>query len=120
MDVEYIDEVVEFIYDISNLKNIGGFYERKKMKYSDLLTLFKSIINVVEDGESYLLRIEDILFDMEYVYVDERNEKVLFCYCPQADIDGDFNNNFRRFVQEIVLPTDHTDGKAAELTEKIS
>lgn len=41
MDVEYIDEVVEFIYDISNLKNIGGFYERKKMKYSDLLTLFK-------------------------------------------------------------------------------
>ena len=115
MDVEYIDEVVEFIYDISNLKNIGGFYERKKMKYSDLLTLFKSIINVVEDGESYLLRIEDILFDMEYVYVDERNEKVLFCYCPQADIDGDFNNNFRRFVQEIVLSTDHTDGKAAEL-----
>ncbi len=115
MDVEYIDEVVEFIYDISNLKNIGGFYERKKMKYSELLTLFKSIINVVEDGESYLLRIEDILFDMEYVYVDERNEKVLFCYCPQADIDGDFNNNFRRFVQEIVLSTDHTDGKAAEL-----
>ena len=111
------DGNVEISYDTEYKVNLQDFYQNKKFNYIEIKTLLQSIVTVSNTIKRYLLKADDILFDINYIYRDKLDLKFYFCYMPANQ--NDLCEHLRNLIQEIMLLTDHTDYQAVELIYEV-
>jgi FOG: FHA domain len=84
-------------FNITGLIKLSGWLARPHIK-KDVLALFNSLVNAFEEVDAYMLDMERLLLDWEYVYLDRQGNCMLL-YLP-------FDHMFRKgqiaFLQEIV------------------
>lgn len=117
MYISLVDGNVEISYDTEYKVNLQDFYQNKKFNYIEIKTLLQSIVTVSNTIKRYLLKADDILFDINYIYRDKLDLKFYFCYMPANQ--NDLCEHLRNLIQEIMLLTDHTDYQAVELIYEV-
>ena len=69
MYISLVDGNVEISYDTEYKVNLQDFYQNKKFNYIEIKTLLQSIVTVSNTIKRYLLKADDILFDINYIYM---------------------------------------------------
>lgn len=104
----------ELSYIISSRQSVRDLFSRNKIKYEDVKILIEGIISLGKELREYLLDINSILLDLDFIYFDVDTKKVYYCYYPNNE--NSFENSFRKMLQDIVVLVEHNDYKAVELT----
>ena len=75
----------ELSYIISSRQSVRDLFSRNKIKYEDVKILIDGIISLGKELREYLLDINSILLDLDFIYFDVDTKKVYFCYYPNND-----------------------------------
>lgn len=99
----------QFYYEITARKALADVFDKKKLKYEDLLALFQGFLEGVNQMEEYLLDSNQLVAEPQYIYIEE-NHKVLFCYLP--GYDQDIRSQFRSLAEYCLPRIEHEDTQA--------
>ena len=72
-------------YEVSGKISMQAMYARAKLTAEDIRQFMVQLGNVFREAEKYLLNINCILLDPEYIFYEDG--KFYFCYYPPADQD---------------------------------
>lgn len=72
----------ELYYDISTKQSLYVLYEKREMRKDDLEKLFIGMKTALKNTEDYLLEMEYLHMNPEYIYVHSADESVNLLYCP--------------------------------------
>lgn len=108
----HLDGRQQFMYDISSLQPIERVFERRKMTERDILSIIKSICNVAEYTEKYLLRTENIIWETSMMYMNLENSQISFVYNPfwEKQIHVSFHTLSAYFLERV----DYSDKRSIE------
>ncbi len=98
-------------YEITSLQPLTGVYEKRTMRYDDILFLLAGIRDVLEAMQQYLLEPAQLVFDPEYVYADTQRRRVRLCYLPGSE--GSFSIGM--LAEFILKHLDHREQQAVTL-----
>lgn len=105
------DGVLYLNYEITSRHPVETVYEKKTMKYEDIVFLLTGIAGVLDSIQKYLLDPAELIFDPGFLYLDTACSRVLFCYLP-----GGGNCFPISLLAEFILKRlDHTDQQAVAL-----
>ncbi|MBQ8730138.1 MAG: hypothetical protein IJY81_02985, partial [Lachnospiraceae bacterium] len=65
-----INQEFKYMYDISSKQSLKEVLEKKKFKKDDIIKLVNGILEVTQQIREYLLEINNIVLDPEYIYMD--------------------------------------------------
>ena len=111
-----VDGNVEISYLIDSKQSLKQLLERKKLNYNEIVNIIKGIINVMDLAEQYLLRLDDIILEMELIFSNYNFEEVWFCYYPNSE--NNFFDELKKLSQQLLIVTEHADMKAIEVMYK--
>lgn len=111
--IQSVDGQKNFYYDITNKSPLTAFYEKDKLDFENLRLLFCRFTEAAEQIGSHLLDVNDLVMAPEYVYIDQQNTLLQFCYLPGYGID--VRNQFRTFTEYLLPKIDHKDQDAVVL-----
>ena len=113
LSVRYIDGVPLFYYEVTSRQSLLLNYEAKKFGKTDLERIFKSVADIMEELEEYLLDAETILFNPQYIYMDTDWQHFYFCCFPVSREAG--RNGVLELTEYILPKIDHKDAEAVVL-----
>ena len=111
--VRYIDGEPLFYYEITSRQSLLLNYEVKKFGKTDLERIFRSVADIMEELEEYLLDAETILFNPKYIYMDTDWQHLYFCCFPVSRETG--RNGVLELTEYILPKIDHKDAEAVVL-----
>lgn len=99
-----MNEKRQIQFNITGLAKLNGRILAPRPK-KEILGILGSILNAFEEADAYMLNMEHLLLDWEYIYLDG-NGNCLLMYLPFAHA---FNMDKIAFLQEIVsrIPPDY-------------
>ena len=80
-----INENSYYDYDVSGKISVKAMFERSKITAKDIKMFLRNIKNVIREVEIFLLDINCILLNPEYIFYEDG--KYFFCYYPLARQD---------------------------------
>ena len=111
-----LDGRVEISYLIDSKQSLKQLLERKKLNSNEIINIIKGIINVMDLAGQYLLKVDDILLDMNLIFTDYNFEEIWFCYYQNSS--NNFYEELKKLSQRMLLVTEHSDMKAIEIMYK--
>lgn len=96
-----------FYYDISEKSSMQNIFSRQKMKSADIKKFVYSLQKMFESAREYMLDINRVLLDFDYIFLENNNERYLFCYYPGKE--ESFEVSLMNILNDIIKVTDHTD-----------
>lgn len=80
--IEYVDNIPEYYYDISSMQSLVDMFDGRKINYDDVRSIVTGIKKLCEVCGEYLLKMDEILLEPEYIYVNPQTMTPKFCYFP--------------------------------------
>lgn len=102
-----------FCYEISSKQPLSRILDRTSIQASQIRRLLLGIAQTLARMEDYLLSERLVLLDADYIYVDPDEFLPGLCLLPGRQ--GDFPQEFSRFLQFLLGRTDHQDKEAVVL-----
>lgn len=90
----------ELYYDISTKQSLRILYEKREFNRKDLKNLFLGIQTAVDSLEEYLLDMECLIMDPDYIYIRAADEGVCLLYYPF--VEEDFEKTVYNFAEYIL------------------
>lgn len=90
----------EIYYDISTKQTLRVLFEKKKFTRDDLKWLFRGIYEAVSGLEKYLLDMEYLLIDPDYIYINIAEKKVYLLYYPYPE--ESFETEVEQFAEYLL------------------
>jgi len=117
MHQRIIDGKTIYYYDITSKQQMSKLYSYAQLKLEDVLMICESIALMVKDINIYMLDLEKIILEPDYMFVDISEKKVKFVYYPhrQQQEDG-CDNAIRRLFEYILEHFDHSVEKEQLMT----
>lgn len=75
-----VDEMSQYIYDISGMQNIKNLYERESMNEDLIKDICRELLEVFDRIKEHMLDVNKILLSPEYIFKNSTGYH--FCYCP--------------------------------------
>lgn len=110
LSVKVINNKQEIYYETTSMITLESMYAKKRMSAGEIYNMVKSIKKLSDTMKEYLLDINNIIFDAQYVYIKRQEEKYEFCYCPGAG--QNFQESLREFFDKLLEYINHNDRKA--------
>lgn len=101
---------VNISYEMSGAASIQQIFQGKEMDGEILQVLFTSLWECYEELEAYLLPIEGVLLQPEWIYYQPGKKQIRFCYLPKSD--EAFYPGFLSLVEFCMKRTRHQDSEA--------
>ena len=98
-------------YDVTGKISMKSMYERGNLGSKDLTLFLEQFLLVVHEVEKYLLNVNCILLDPEYIFFED--EKFYFCYYPMAK--KDLWEEFHRLTEYFVKKADYQDQNCVQM-----
>lgn len=117
LSIKSINNKPEIRYEISSLISMESMYAKKPMSGKDIYNLVKSISNLANSMKEYLLDINSIIFEMEFIYLKRQEEKYQFCYYPGNSTD--YQESLRAFFDKLLEHINYNDRKAVLIAYEI-
>lgn len=110
MSIKTINNKPEIHYKITSMMSMESMYAKKQMSGKNIYKLVRSINELSEKMKEYLLNINNIMFNTEFIYLKRQEESYQFCYCPEkTEI---FQESLREFFNKLLEYINHNDKKA--------
>ena len=106
-----MDDKSCYDYDVSGKVSMKALYENHTMSGKEIKILLKAILCVVKEVERYLLDINCILMDPEYIFYAE--EKFYFCYYPPGE--KNLWEGFHCLSEYLVKCADYQDQECVQI-----
>lgn len=97
-------------YEITSRQPLSSIYERKPMRYQDILSVLTDLQDTMEAMQKYLLEPSDLVFAPDYILVGA-DRKAEFCYFPEKCQETDI----RMLAEFILKKLDHEEEAAVML-----
>lgn len=110
LSIRTINNKPEIYYGITSMISMESMYAKKQMSGKDVYELVKSIKELAEKMNEYLLDINNIIFETEFIYLKRQEKKYTFCYCPGAG--ENYQEKLRSFFDKLLEYINHDDRKA--------
>lgn len=110
ISIEQINNQNSIQYNISSKTRLSDFYARKQMSGKELYRFVEDIRALSEKINEYLLDINSIAFDVEFIYYDRQTGRYEFCYMPETQ--GDFQIKLRDLFDKLLEYINHNDQEA--------
>lgn len=107
----------QFCYDITGRRSLEQLLEYKTLDYWMLCRILHSLDQACMQAEDFMMTEDDILLEPEFVFADNQEEQMAYCYLPgnQVDICG----QFKTFMEYLLKTMDHKDEKAVQLAYSV-
>ena len=86
MNIKMVDNNYEIYYRTTSMISLKNMIANNKMSGKEIYNLVKGIKTLSENMKEYLLDINGILFDMDYIYKKLQTERYAFCYCTEKTL----------------------------------
>lgn len=90
----------ELYYDISTKQTLRVLFEKKMFTREDLKWIFSGMNEAVCRLENYLLDMENLLIDPDYIYINMAEKKVYLLYYPYPE--ESFESEVEKFAEYIL------------------
>lgn len=96
-----VDGKSQYSYDISGKVSAKAMYEKAKLRKEDMASLIRDLMQTVKAVRSYLLDINCILLDTDYIFYEDG--KFYYCYYPlnKDDLCDEFHRLSEYFVSQV-------------------
>lgn len=111
MNFRYVDDKMQYYYDISGKTSFQMIHEKKSLCLEDVRCLTEAILQVVKELQKYMLSSERLLLDPEYIFFEKG--KYYFCFYPPDD--EDLRDKFHRLTEFLVREVDYKDEEGVRL-----
>ena len=110
MDTRMVNNSYEIYYCTTSMISMKNMYTRNKISGKEIYKLIKEIKLLSENMKEYLLDINNILFDMEYIYINSQRKQYKFCYCPGKVLG--FQEEIKKLMEQLLEYIDYDDKEA--------
>lgn len=100
----------ELYYDISSKQTMRLLYEKKELDRDDLNILLTGLQEAIDSVEEYLLDMECLIIDPEYIYINGADHTIFLLYYPFRE--EDFEQTVYAFADYILERVCHDDEQA--------
>jgi hypothetical protein len=97
-----IDKDVYIYYDITSKITLNQLLKRIKVNKHEFLTMLKSLITGLRQGNSYLLQGGSFVLHSDYIYVDPSTLEVSIAYLP-ISVDLDINQVIKEWLLDLII-----------------
>jgi hypothetical protein len=111
MQVRRMDGTCYLYYEITSCQPMDSLYEKKSFGSQEILHILSEMQDVLESARRYLLNPQQILFDPCYMYINEDNTHMLFCYYPVSAN----SSSVVTLAEYILKKLNHEDARAVSL-----
>ncbi len=111
--IVHTDGKEQYVYDITSKTSIYSLYEHTEMDRRFIGAFISAVACGLEACDEYLLPAEHLLFDPKHIYVDQSNDRILFCYYPGSYTT--LTDGMNSLAEYILERADHTDKAATTL-----
>lgn len=112
-NIVYAEGKENYVYDTTSKTSLHNIYEHGEMNHKMLYVLIESIICGMESAGEYLLPVEHLILDPEYIFVENNTGRIFWCYYP-----GSYNTlkeGMNELAEYILGKADHKEDAAIEL-----
>lgn len=106
------EERTEYYYEITGRQSMGLLYERRKLDCEQLRTLLKELERILEAAKEYLLVLDHLVLDPEYMYLHTKSEKLSLCYYPAYE--KNIRESFLDLAEYLLGKLDKSDTEGIE------
>lgn len=112
-NVRSADGKIRLYYEITSKQPMERVFEKRLMKFSDIQKLISSIRNILEITKEYLLDVNNLILEPEYIYMNIETGDMYFPYLPgyEKDVDAAFH----KLTEFILNKIDHKDREGVVL-----
>ncbi len=110
--IHRVDNRARFYYEITSRQPFCDLCEIRKLNKDNLALLIGALIRTMEELEGYLLDPSHLLLSPEYIYVNEAEREVSFCFWP-GELEEE--QSFLRLAEYLLPKIDHQDQEAVVL-----
>ena len=116
-DIRYYDGKQMLFYEISSKQSIENLYASSEMDFEIIRQLINGIYRIILLTEEYLISINNILLDPNYIFFDMGRKELSLVFCPGYNKNA--KNSFSELAEYLLNKVDHRDEKAVILAYKI-
>lgn len=116
-DIRYYNEQQMFYYEISSKQSIANLYGSSEMNFAEISALIKGIYSMLLSIEEYLININHIIFDPDYIFFEIEKKEITFICYPEYDKNS--KHSFSELSEYLLNKVNHKDEKAVLLSYKI-
>lgn len=100
-DVRYVDNVIQYHYDISGKVSFKAMHEKVNLTCEDMRHMVEQLLSAIKTLRKYMLDGNAILLDPEHIFCTK--QQVFFCYYPsgQRELKTEFHKLTEFFVREV-------------------
>ena len=82
-EIRYVDGKQTFLYEISSKQSITNLYASSEMNFEMITGLIQATYQMIYTVEEYLLDMNHILIDPEYLFFDIEKREYFFVFFPE-------------------------------------
>lgn len=105
LEVFVEDGEIHFGYEITGKQALGDLLEQQEIEKDLLRKILCECIHACRVAERYLLDENRILLNVDYIFLDNKTQKLHFCYLPGRD--GNLKKSFRQLMEELLQKVNH-------------
>ncbi|MCQ2491473.1 MAG: DUF6382 domain-containing protein [Lachnospiraceae bacterium] len=104
-EMRRVDDISCYYYKVSGMFSLKKKLVGNKMNMEDYRKVYQSIIEAVEELESFLLPAEDLVLDSSVIFCEETKSRLKFCYQP--GMGKDLVEQLRLLTEEFLEYMDY-------------
>lgn len=105
MSIRNINNKLYYYYDITSKRQMVKLYEFGKLQWEDIAAICRSIDRVVAGVDEYMLDMDSIVIDPEYMYINVAEKEICYVYNP--DNRKDFGEMLKELFEFILEHYEH-------------
>lgn len=116
-DKHSVDGKTLYTYNTLGMINLKELSERNPLKYEELCQIIISLDRCVKYIDEFLLSLEGLILDPEYIFYDRKTKEIKYCFYPLNT--NDVYKNYTTLTEFLLPAIDYDDEKAVSLAYEI-
>ena len=107
--IRHIDNRSLYYYDVTSRQQFSKIYEYRKLSRKNVDNILKSLNEMVDAVNEYMLNLNCIILKTDCIYVDVSKDKLYFAYGNEQE-DSSFQQEIKRLFDYVIEHFDHGAG----------
>ena len=107
--IRHIDNRSLYYYDVTSRQQLSKIYEYRKLSRKNVDNILKSLNEMVDAVNEYMLNLNCIILKTDCIYVDVSKDKLYFAYGNEQE-DSSFQQELKRLFDYVIEHFDHGAG----------
>lgn len=86
LSIKTVNNENQFYYDITAQNSMRSIYSKEKISGKEIEAFVVSLSSMAKSMKEYLLDINNVILDIDYIYWNEKKNMFCFCYYPGNNV----------------------------------